>query len=356
MSAQAAHPKRQPGWLSWCWRGLRRLSDTPRQGLKEIPEGFGTTSVTPTAPPHAADTEPPSLQGSSCCICSFPRRTSTRAAFWDLAPCTARGAACCCGGTHLPPTPTRGAWVPGIPLGREQEGQPPRRSEEEGEDTFLLSGLPGRAKPPMAQLSLREIPSPLQSHSLKHARSEGQGGSERSLGEQGSADATQPFAAERSCLARATRTLWDCSVVSGRDGMQLETPAPGVPRAPASARVSWPCEGGGGCPNDPASPTGLWGPLWGAAMPGWGDGGEERRLHAIRPSHMPRGQKHQLSPTSWRGALLTYLSHIKGKVRGVWGENRNLHDSAHLTLIFSLSRPRIKPSYRVSLPGRAPVS
>lgn len=36
------------------------------------------------------------------------------------------------------------------------------------------------------------------------------------------------------------------------------------------------------------------------------------------------------------------------------GGKRNLHDSAHLTLIFSLSQPRIKLSYRVPLPGRAP--
>lgn len=38
------------------------------------------------------------------------------------------------------------------------------------------------------------------------------------------------------------------------------------------------------------------------------------------------------------------------------GGKRNLHDSAHLTLIFSLSQPRIKPRYRVPLPGRASAS
>lgn len=48
-------------------------------------------------------------------------------------------------------------------------------------------------------------------------------------------------------------------------------------------------------------------------------GMEERRVHATRPSHVQRGQKHQLSPVSWRGVMLTYR--IKGKVRGVWGKN-----------------------------------
>lgn len=38
------------------------------------------------------------------------------------------------------------------------------------------------------------------------------------------------------------------------------------------------------------------------------------------------------------------------------GGKRNLHDSAHLTLIFSLSQPRIKARYRVPLPGRASAS
>lgn len=50
-------------------------------------------------------------------------------------------------------------------------------------------------------------------------------------------------------------------------------------------------------------------------------GMEERRLHATQASHVQGGQKHQPSPVSSGGVLLTYLSHIKGKVRGVWGKN-----------------------------------
>lgn len=207
----------------------------------------------------------------------------------------------------------------------------------------------------MAQLSLHEIPSPLQSHSLKHAHSEGQGGFECSVGEQGSANAKQPFAAEHLCLARATQTLWDCSVVSGRDGMQLETWHTGVPVLQPLREFLGHAKGEAGAPTLLHPPL-AFGDHSREQRCLAGGGMEERRLHTIQTSHMPWGQKHQLSPTSWRGALLTYLSHIKGKVRGVWGEKRNLHDSAHLTLIFSLSRPRIKPSYRVPLPGRAPAS
>lgn len=72
----------------------------------------------------------------------------------------------------------------------------------------------------MAQLSLHEIPSPLQSTHAARDRA----AFHAPVGEQGSADAAQPSsAAELSRLARARQTLWDCSIFSGCDGMQLET-------------------------------------------------------------------------------------------------------------------------------------
>lgn len=71
----------------------------------------------------------------------------------------------------------------------------------------------------------------------------------------------------------------------------------------------------------PPPGTYFWGPPWGAAMPSRGGGMKERRLHATRPSHVQWGQKHQLSSVSWRGVMLTYVSCIKGKVRGARGKN-----------------------------------
>lgn len=138
----------------------------------------------------------------------------------------------------------------------------------------------------MAQLSLREIPSPLQSAHAARDRA----AFHAPLGEQGSPDAAQPSsAAELSCLARARQTLWDCSIFSGRDGMQLETldkqesPVPqplqeflghakreqNAPKLLARAAAS------------PPPGTYFWGPPWGVAMPsrGWGDEGEEASCH-----------------------------------------------------------------------------
>lgn len=57
-------------------------------------------------------------------------------------------------------------------------------------------------------------------------------------------------------------------------------------------------------------------------MPSWGDGGDEASHH--RPSHVQWRQGHQLSPVSWQGVMLTYVSCIKGKVRGVGEKNETL--------------------------------
>lgn len=107
----------------------------------------------------------------------------------------------------------------GVPLGWELALRPARHSEEE-DDAFLLSGPIATCQTSHgAAVPARDTFSP-----AKHARSKGQGGFSRSLGEQGSAEAAQPSsAAELSRLARARQTLWDFSIFSGRDGMQLET-------------------------------------------------------------------------------------------------------------------------------------
>lgn len=89
-------------------------------------------------------------------------------------------------------------------------------------------------------------------------------------------------------------------------------------------------------------------------MPSWGDGEEEASAHLTITRAV--GTETSAKPHQLESSHADICILYKRKGYGSAGGKRNLHDSAHLTLIFSLSQPRIKLSYRVSLPGTAPVS
>lgn len=147
------------------------------------------------------------------------------------------------------------------------------------------------------------------------------------------AGAARPLVTERSRLARAM--LGDRCLVSGREQTQLETlarrsPPQSQPR-PAFAGASGLCRGGAPMLLDP----------W-ARVPG------ERRCRVLRLE--------EAEPRQLEGSHADMCVSYKRKGWRNAGGKRNLHDSAHLTLIFSLSQPRIKARYRVPLPGRASAS